>query len=55
MGAIPTYTEDSQKEKFEKGITNAWPSIYRFINGLFYFIMRTTKNTIIGIIQQVFH
>ena len=52
---IPTYTEDTQKEKFEKGLINVWPKVYRFINGFVYFILNTAKDGVIRAIGQIFH
>jgi len=54
LSGVPTYSEDSQKEKLEKGLMHAWPKVYRFFNGIFYFTITTIKNTVIGAIQQVF-
>ena len=54
LSGVPTYSEDTQKEKIEKGLMNAWPKVYRFINGLFFFILKTTKNVVAGAIAQVF-
>lgn len=43
-----------QREKFEKNLVNFWPRLYRFTNGLFYFILRTIKNIVSGMVQQIF-
>lgn len=54
LSSVPTYAPETSKEKFERGIVNVWPKIYRFVNGLFYFLLRTTKNLVIGALQQIF-
>lgn len=54
LSGVPTYTPETQKEKIELGLINAWPRIYRFINGITFSIIRIIKNAVISGIQQIF-
>jgi hypothetical protein len=55
LNGIPTYTEDTGKEKFEKGLINVWPRIYRTINSIFYFLITLTKGIISRGLKMIFN
>lgn len=54
LSGIPSYSENTQKEKFEQGLINIWPRIYRIVNGAFYFLIKTIRDSTIYAIQQIF-
>ncbi len=45
--------ENIQQSKFIIIMKKIWPTVYRWINASFYFILNLIRNIIKGIIEQV--